>query len=249
MNQTGDFARLRDFTPARVALGRAGCSLPTRHLLDFQLAHARARDAVHAELDPQALALELQPMVGECLLARSAAPDRSSYLRRPDLGRRLNDDSRGSLASRAGQFDAAFVVADGLSALAIERHAPPLLQAILDLLDRRDWSLAPLVIAQQSRVALGDDIALCLGACLSVVLIGERPGLSSPDSLGIYLTWNPQPGLTDASRNCISNIRTEGLSYPAAAQTLVFLMTESRRRKLSGVDLKAAAPRLHLPLA
>jgi len=244
MNQAGDLARLRDFTPARVALGRAGHSLPTRDLLDFQLAHARARDAVHAQLRPQALALELHPIVGECLLAQSAAADRSTYLRRPDLGRRLSDDSRRLLTSRAGQFDAAFVIADGLSALAVERHAPPMLEAILVLLDRCDWKLSPAVIVQQARVAIGDDIAHSLGASLSVVLIGERPGLSSPDSLSIYLTWNPHLGLTDADRNCISNIRAEGLSYSAAAQTLLFLMTESRRRKISGVALKAETPML-----
>ena len=244
MNQAGDLARLRDFTPARVALGRAGHSLPTRDLLDFQLAHARAQDAVHAQLEPQALALELRRIIGECLLAHSAAADRSIYLRRPDLGRRLSDDSRRSLTSCAGQFDAAFIIADGLSALAVERHAAPMLEAILVLLDPCDWRLSPPVIVQQARVAIADDIAHSLGASLSVVLIGERPGLSSPDSLGIYLTWNPHPGLTDADRNCISNIRTEGLSYFAAAQTLLFLMIESRRRKVSGVTLKAETPML-----
>lgn len=247
MNQVRDLASLRDFTPARVALGRAGYSLPTRDLLDFQLAHARARDAVHAQLHSQALALELRPVVGECLLAHSAAADRSTYLRRPDLGRRLSDDSRRSLISRANQFDAAFIIADGLSALALERHAPPLLEAILALLDPSDWKLSPPVIVHQARVAIGDEVAQCLGASLSVVVIGERPGLSSPDSLGIYLTWNPHPGLTDADRNCISNIRAEGLSYSAAAQTLLFLMTESRHRKLSGVALKAETPMLQQP--
>jgi ethanolamine ammonia-lyase small subunit len=238
MNQTGDLARLRDFTPARVALGRAGYSLPTRDLLDFQLAHARARDAVHAQFHAHIVALELQPIAGECLPAHSAAADRSIYLKRPDLGRRLSEDSRRSLASFAGEFDAAFIIADGLSALAVERHAPPMLQTIFALLNPCEWKLSPLVIVQQARVAIGDDIASCLGARLSVVLIGERPGLSSPDSLGIYLTWNPDHGLTDADRNCISNIRAEGLSYSAAAQTLFFLMTESRKRKISGVSLK-----------
>lgn len=244
MNSSGNLARLRDFTPARVALGRAGNSLPTRELLDFQLAHARARDAVHAQLDPQSLALEVRPIAGECLLAHSAAPDRSTYLRRPDLGRRLSEDSRHLLASRHASFDAAFIIADGLSALAIERHAAPMLQAILRSLHSLDWKLAPPVIVEQARVAIGDDASHCLGASLSVVLIGERPGLSSPDSLGIYLTWNPRPGLTDAHRNCISNIRAEGLPYSAAAQTLLFLMTESRHRKLSGVSLKQEPPLL-----
>ncbi|MBV8550548.1 MAG: ethanolamine ammonia-lyase subunit EutC [Acidobacteriaceae bacterium] len=241
------FARLRDFTSARVALGRAGDSLPTRELLEFQLAHARARDAVHAKLDTQALALDLTPVAGECLFARSAAPDRPTYLRRPDLGRRLNDDSRRLLAERKGQFDAAFVVADGLSAIAVERHAAPMIESVLNLLDPLSWKLAPVVIIEQGRVAIGDEVAECLGSSLSVVFIGERPGLSSPDSLGIYLTWSPRPGLTDADRNCISNIRAEGLSYVAAAQRLLFLMTEARYRKLSGVGLKEDARTLTQP--
>jgi ethanolamine ammonia-lyase small subunit len=242
MNSSLNLARLRDFTPARVALGRAGHSLPTRELLELQLAHARARDAVHAKLDPHALALDLKPVCGECLLARSAAPDRFTYLRRPDLGRRLSEDSRRLLAARKGDFDAAFLIADGLSALAIERHARPMLETILGMLDARDWKLAPAVIVQQGRVAIGDDAGCCLGAALSVVFIGERPGLSSPDSLGIYLTWNPRPGLTDANRNCISNIRAEGLSYEAAARLLAFLMTESRRRKVSGIEINLNPP-------
>jgi ethanolamine ammonia-lyase small subunit len=136
------------------------------------------------------------------------------------------------------QHDVAFIIADGLSALAIQRHAPNLLEATFRLLDPADWNVAPIVVVDQGRVAIGDEIGECLGAALAVVLIGERPGLSSADSLGVYLTWNPYQGLTDADRNCISNIREEGLSYPAAAGKLLFLMTESRRRKLSGVHLK-----------
>jgi ethanolamine ammonia-lyase small subunit len=244
MTPSRDLSRLRDFTTARVALGRVGASLPTRELLEFQLAHARARDALCALLDPHALALQIQPFAGECLVAHSAARDRADYLRRPDLGRRLDDESSIRLADRKGEFDAAFVVADGLSALAVERHAAPMLETMLPLLDPRDWKLAPVTIVKQGRVAVADDVAHCLGATLAVILIGERPGLSSPDSLGIYLTWNARPGLTDADRNCISNIRAEGLSYSAAAHTLRFLMTESRRRKISGVGLKAEAPLL-----
>jgi ethanolamine ammonia-lyase small subunit len=221
-----------------VALGRAGNSLPTRELLEFQWAHARARDAVHAKLDVQALALELNPIAGECLLVRSAAPDRSAYLRRPDLGRCLSADSHCLLTQRRGTFDAVFILADGLSALAVQRHATHLLQSILNLLDPSQWKLAPVVLVEQGRVAIGDEIADCLGSSLSVVLIGERPGLSSPDSLGVYLTWNPRPGLTDANRNCISNVRTEGLSYEAAAHILLWLMNASRQRGLSGVGLK-----------
>jgi ethanolamine ammonia-lyase small subunit len=244
MTPSRDLSRLRDFTPARVALGRAGASLPTRELLEFQLAHARARDAVWAELDPHALALQIQPIAGECLVAHSAALNRAAYLRRPDLGRRLDDASSSLLAARKGEFDAGFAIADGLSAVAVERHAAPMLQTILPLLDPRDWKLAPVTIVKQGRVAVGDDVAHCLGAVLTIILIGERPGLSSPDSLGIYLTWNARPGLTDADRNCISNIRAEGLSYSAGAHTLRFLMTEARRRKISGVALKAEAPLL-----
>jgi ethanolamine ammonia-lyase small subunit len=233
-----NWAQLRAFTSARIALGRAGNSLPTHELLEFKLAHARARDAVHAKLDVQALALELKPVGGECLIARSAAPDRPSYLRRPDLGRRLSADSHRSLTERKGQFDAAFIIVDGLSAFAAQRHAARMLQSILNLLDPARWSLAPVVLIEQGRVAIGDEVGDCLGSSLSVVFIGERPGLSSPDSLGIYLTWNPHPDLTDANRNCISNIRTEGLSYEAAAHTLLFLMNESRHRKVSGIGLK-----------
>jgi ethanolamine ammonia-lyase small subunit len=231
-----NFARLRNFTPARVGLGRAGSSLPTRELLAFQLAHAHARDAVHARLDSQALALELSPR--NCLTAYSAAPDRSTYLRRPDLGRRLSEESGRVLSTQRGEFDAAFVIADGLSALAIERHGARMLRSILNRLDDLQWKLAPIVIVEQGRVAIGDEIAECLGASLVVVLIGERPGLSSADSLGIYLTWNPRPGVTDADRNCISNIWTEGLTYDAAAYRLLFLMTEARYRKLSGIGLR-----------
>ena len=151
-------AQLRTFTPARVALGRAGSSLPTRELLEFQLAHARARDAVHAKLDAQALALELQDIVGECLLLRSAAPDRPTYLRRPDLGRCLDTKSHAVLTEKKGQFDAAFIIVDGLSALAVQRHAPQMLQSILNLLDLTVWKLAPVVLIEQGRVAIGDEV-------------------------------------------------------------------------------------------
>jgi len=228
--------RLRDFTPARVDLGRAGHSLPTRELLEFQLAHARARDAVHTALDVRLIAAELKNV--PFIALASEARDRATYLRRPDLGRRLNADSRGRLTALASDFEAAFVLADGLSALAVHRHAVPLLEHVLPQLD---WRIAPVAIVEQGRVAIGDEIGEVLGASLVVVLIGERPGLSSPDSLGVYLTWKPRIGLTDAERNCISNIRAEGLSYAAAAQKLLFLMNESRRLKLSGVGLKEDA--------
>jgi len=231
--------RLRDFTSARVGLSRTGNSLPTSELLKLQLAHARAREAVQSKLDVQLLGLELKPLV-----VRSAATDRTTYLRRPDLGRQLSDESRDLVVSRKGEYDAVFVIADGLSALAVQLHAARLIEATLALLERADWRLAPFVVVEQGRVAIGDEIGECIGAALSVVLIGERPGLSSSDSLGVYLSWNPHVGLTDADRNCISNIRSEGLSYVAAAHRLVFLMNESRRRKLSGVRLKEEANRI-----
>jgi ethanolamine ammonia-lyase small subunit len=218
---------LRSYTPARVALGRTGHSLPTCELLRFQLDHARARDAVYEPLDPASLGV---PHV----LLHSAAPDRAAYLRRPDLGRRLRDADAPLLSP--GAYDAAIVISDGLSAPAIHRHAVPLLDAVMPKL--KDWRLAPLAVVLQGRVAIGDEIAQRLAARLAVVLIGERPGLTSPDSLGIYLTWDPRPGRTDAERNCISNVRTEGLSYEAAAATLAFLMNAARSRQLSGVGLK-----------
>jgi ethanolamine ammonia-lyase small subunit len=232
---------LREYTSARVDLGRTGHSLPTSELLDFQLAHAKARDAVHLPLDVNSLALELMQKNIPCLSLSSEAPDRGTYLRRPGLGRRLNAASRDQLVTLKLDYDAAFIIADGLSALAVHRHAGPLLELILTNLD---WNIAPVTIVRQGRVAIGDEIGKLLGAKLTVILIGERPGLSSPDSLGVYLTWQPRPGRTDAERNCISNIRAEGLSYELAAHKLLFLMNESRRLKLSGVQLKERAPLL-----
>jgi ethanolamine ammonia-lyase small subunit len=229
---------LRDYTPARVDLGRSGHSLPTRELLNFQLAHAQARDAVHLPLDVNSLVVELNQKGIPSITLASAAPDRTTYLHRPDLGRQLNPESRARVAKLKSSYDAVFVIADGLSALAVHRHATPFLETILPNLD---WNIAPVAIVQQGRVAVGDEIGEILGAHLSVVLIGERPGLTSPDSLGIYLTWNPRPGRTDAERNCISNVRADGLSYTLAAHKLLFLMNESRRLKLSGVPLKEGA--------
>jgi ethanolamine ammonia-lyase small subunit len=221
---------LKQFTPARVALGRAGHGLPTAELLRFQLDHARARDAVYRELDPASLGLPH-------ILLRSAAGDRRTYLQRPDLGRKLSGDAR----LEKGDYDAAIVIADGLSAPAVHRHAVPLLQALTALLTAEDWRMAPLTVVLQARVAIGDEIGQRLGVRQVVVFIGERPGLTSPDSLGVYLTWDPRPGRTDAERNCISNVRTEGISYAAAARKLHFLMREARVRKLSGIALKEDA--------
>lgn len=238
---------LQRFTDARVALGRAGHSLPTAAHLTFQLDHAKARDAVHLAFNAQDIANDLQALSLDAFVLHSAATDRATYLQRPDLGRRLDDPSRQKLlawhAQRSPQparFDLAFVVADGLSALAVHRNAVDLIAATLKLLrtDTQAWSIAPVIIAQQARVAIGDDAGQALRANVVAVLIGERPGLSSPDSLGVYLTWAPKVGLTDASRNCISNIRSAGLAIPAAAQKLHHLLTQSRQRQITGVGLK-----------
>lgn len=231
-------AWLRQYTAARVAQNRAGDSVDTRETLEFRLAHARARDAVHAELNAASLPGELRRRGLAFQLSRSQARSREEYLRRPDLGRVLAPESRQRLGE-AGPCDAVFVLADGLSALAVERHALPLLDATLPGL--QDWTLAPVVAVIGGRVAIGDQVGETLRASLAVVLIGERPGMSAPDSLGVYLTWNPVQGRTDAERNCISNIRDGGLSYAAAAHKLLFLMKEARRRKLSGVALKEEA--------
>jgi ethanolamine ammonia-lyase small subunit len=233
-------ARLRALTPARVGLGRAGVSLETRDLLEFQRCHAQARDAVHAHLESATLAAALSELSGrETLRLHSAATDRTTYLQRPDLGRKLDEPSR-EVLSRGTQpdgFELALIVADGLSALAVERHAPPLIRELLALLP--DWKLAPICVVEQGRVAIGDEIGAALDAQIAVVLIGERPGLSSPDSLGAYITWHPQPGRTDAERNCISNIRPEGLNYAHAAAQLAVILIEARRHRLTGVALNA----------
>jgi ethanolamine ammonia-lyase small subunit len=244
------WAALRQFTDARIALGRAGVSLPTAAHLAFQLAHAQARDAVHLALDAERLAQTLdaafpgQP--SSCLTLHSAAADRSEYLQRPDLGRRLDVASRGLLKQLAAapsikterRYDLALVLVDGLSALAIEQNALPFLHSLQQKLAQENWSLAPLSIVQRGRVAIGDEVGELLGASAVVVLIGERPGLSSPDSLGLYLTWMPRVGLLDDSRNCISNVRAGGLTYQEAAFKLHYLLTQARQRQLSGVGLK-----------
>ncbi|MDO9452861.1 MAG: ethanolamine ammonia-lyase subunit EutC [Stagnimonas sp.] len=236
-SEVDPFAGLRVATRARIGLGRAGDALPTEALLDFQAAHARARDAVHGVVDFARIAEQLQPLPS--LLLRSRAPDRTSYLRRPDWGRRLHADDLPLLTAQRGDYDLALVVADGLSAAAVNAHAAPF---IVELLRRiPNWKLAPVVLAQQARVALGDEVAQTLGARLVVVLIGERPGLSIADSLGIYLTWEPHLGRADSERNCISNIHGDGLSYTQAADTLSWLMSEARARHLTGIELKVDA--------
>lgn len=260
-DRTSDpWTRLRRFTPARIGLGRVGGSVPTPALLDFELAHARARDAVHAALDTQTLARELRAIgFAEPVIVKSQARDRMEYLLRPDLGRALDEESRQRLRPASAQpqprsdaseppCDLAIVIADGLSALAPARHAIPLLHAMHadpDLAGQRP----PVIVATMARVALGDQIGELLRAQAVVVLIGERPGLSSPDSLGAYLTWAPRAGRTDAERNCISNIRPEGLPYAGAARKLLYLLWQARHLQLSGLALKDdSEPSLHILL-
>jgi ethanolamine ammonia-lyase small subunit len=236
---------LRSLTPARIALGRSGISLPTGAQLDFQFAHAQARDAVHLAFDHAALSEQLKERGRDSLVLHSAASDRNQYLQRPDLGRRLNERSVEQLRQHAqtypGGCDLAIVVADGLSALAVHRHTLPLLARFEEQAAADGWTSAPVVLVEQGRVAVADEVGQLLGARMTVMLIGERPGLSSPDSLGLYFTYAPKVGLTDAYRNCISNVRLEGLSYGMAAHRLLYLMREACRRQLSGVNLKDEA--------
>lgn len=236
---------LRRLTPARIALGRSGTSMPTRAQLEFQYAHAQARDAVHLPFDHAGLSTQLAACGHDSVLLHSAATNRDSYLQRPDLGRKLNDESAQTLRRYAqanpGGVDLVIVVADGLSALAVHRHTLPLLKRMQDQLAAEGWSVAPVILVEQGRVAVSDEIGERLGAKMVVILIGERPGLSAPDSLGLYFTYNPRVGLTDAYRNCISNVRLEGLSYGMAAHRLLYLMREACRRQLSGVNLKDEA--------
>lgn len=236
---------LRRLTPARIALGRTGTSLPTRAQLDFQFAHAQARDAVHLAFDHSEISAQLNGRGRETLALQSAAPDRHTYLQRPDLGRKLSDESAQTLRDYAsahpGGIDLVIVVADGLSALAVHRHTLPFLTRLEEQMSGDGWSMAPVVLVEHGRVAIGDEIGQLLGAKMVVMLIGERPGLSSPDSLGLYFTYAPKVGLTDAYRNCISNVRLEGLSYGMAAHRLLYLMREACRRQLSGVNLKDEA--------
>jgi ethanolamine ammonia-lyase small subunit len=231
---------LREFTAARLALGRCGHSLPTRELLAFQLAHARARDAVHQTLMESSLT-GVRGAARPMLVLRSAAPDRATYLRRPDLGRRLDPTSVDRLSEHrtaGSRWDAVVVVADGLSATAVHRNAAAVIDALIPRLE--GWRIGPCCIVHQGRVAIGDEIGEVLGAPLVVMLIGERPGLSSADSLGAYLTWAPRVGRSDAERNCVSNIRSGGLEPAIAAQQIAALMRAARDRQLTGVHLKSS---------
>lgn len=237
---------LRRLTAARVALGRVGASLPTAEVLGFALAHARARDAVHRPLEAEALAANLRDIGLESLVLASAASDRATYLRRPDLGRRLAEGEAARLPAGA---DVALVIADGLSSTAVDQQAVPFLTALLPGLRAAGLATGPAVLVRQGRVAVGDEVGAAMGARAVLVLIGERPGLSAADSLGLYLTWGPRPGRTDAERNCISNIRGGGVPPAHAAETALWLLRESLRRGLSGVNLKEGEVALSPPEA
>jgi len=231
---------LRVLTRARIALGRAGGSLPTAEVLGFSAAHAAARDAVWAELDLDRLEADLAPLELPVLRVASSAPDRVTYLRRPDLGRRLDETSaiRLTQAAPPGGCDVALVIGDGLSAVAAQAHASAVAIDLAARLLSRGIRLGPLSLVRQARVAIEDPIGAALGARAAVILLGERPGLGSPDSLGAYLVFGPRPGRTDAQRNCVSGIRPEGLPVPAAAELLGWLVGEALRRGLTGVELK-----------
>jgi ethanolamine ammonia-lyase small subunit len=231
---------LREFTSARIGLGRAGNSLPTSEVLKFGLAHAQARDAVHLPLDTDTLTAQLQAQGYDVIQTHSAAANRDIYLRRPDLGRMLDETTRENLRQQASQdpVDLLIVIGDGLSSTAIQQNTVPFLAELQPRLDVLGLTVGPLILATQSRVALGDDIAETMNARAVAILIGERPGLSSPDSMGIYLTWKPHRGIRESLRNCISNIRPEGLHYPDAAHKLSWLLAEAFRRQISGIALK-----------
>jgi len=238
------WAFLSQHTAARIAQGRTGHSLTTSALLHFQLDHARARDAVHAQLTTDTLLADLNALQPGSILLHSRAIDRQVYLKRPDLGRQLAYGSMVRLAEldKYPVVDLCIVIADGLSAFAIQQHVVHLLTTLLLLVRQQNWQVAPFCVVEQGRVAVGDEIAHAFEAELLLVLIGERPGLSSPDSLGAYLTYRPRPGTTDELRNCVSNIRPEGYPYELAAQKLLYLLTEMKTRRLSGVALKDEMP-------
>jgi ethanolamine ammonia-lyase small subunit len=236
------WADFRQLTAARIGLARTGASLATEALLDLRLCHARARDAVHAPLDEAQLCADLGAFNLPVLVVASAAKDRAQYLLRPDLGRKLADASL--VTSKVRQrFDVVFVVTEGLSARAMA-HAKPMLSAVLPALADDQWRVAPLIVVRHGRVGVGDAVAAALKADIVVVLIGERPGLSAPDSLGAYLTWRPNSRTTDADRNCISNVRPEGIVYSDAAFKLLHLLRTMRAQKISGVALKDTTDRL-----
>lgn len=237
--QPDPWSDLKEYTAARIALGRTGTAEPLQALLQFRLAHAHARDAVYAVLDQPMLLNELRSLQQASFTLQTQAASRSEYLQYPDKGRRLHATSHDELTEfNSTGYDICLVLADGLSATSINSNAIPVLKLLLPLFEKASLSVAPVCIVQEGRVAIGDECGYLLKSKLVAVLIGERPGLSSPDSLGVYFTWRPKPGLTDEARNCISNIRPEGLNYPAAADKIFYLIKESLRLQLSGVGLK-----------
>lgn len=238
---TNSWSRLRRLTDARIGLGRAGISQPTQVQLQFQLDHAKARDAIHIPLDAEQLSLVLKQQGLENIICHSQARDRTEYLQRPDLGRRLGPESSEQLKkcyAKTGNQQASIVIVDGLSSTAVQHHATSLTRTLVNALRKEQLSISPICIVQQGRVAIGDEIGELLHSELLILLVGERPGLSSPDSLGIYYTYAPRKGLNDAHRNCLSNIRPAGMSEEDATKKLMWLIRESRRRGLSGVALK-----------
>ncbi len=244
MDEDRIWSTLRAHTTARIGLERAGAALATAPLLDLRLAQARARDAVHASLDNVQLTAELAALGYPVLAVASAAGDRQTYLLRPDLGRRLATSADAALAAHGGRYDVVFVIADGLSAHAVQRHALPVLSQAMASLRPEGWTIAPLVVVRHGRVAVGDAVAAALGATSVVVLIGERPGLSASDSMGAYLTFQPRAHTSDAERNCVSNIRPQGIDYAAAGFKIVYLLRAMRAARLSGVKLKDELDRL-----
>jgi len=240
------WGKLKAFTNARIALGRTGIAAPLKEVLDFRLCHAHARDAVYSALKVDELEGSLQQFQIPVIIVNSNAKDRAVYLQRPDHGRKLNDASAKNLKNESNySTDIAIVIADGLSATAINEHAVHVVKKLIPFLKQSVLTIAPIVIAKQARVAIADEIGSILNAKLSVILIGERPGLSSPDSMGAYITYQPSPGKTDESRNCVSNIRPEGLTYDAAAEKIAKLINASLQLKLSGILLKDDLQQLH----
>ncbi len=231
---------LKKFTDARIALGRTGVSIPVKENLQFKMAHAFARDAIYTKMDMDALARGMDHLDHPYCFLHSRAENREQYLQRPDLGRMLSADGFSTMEEASGDksYDICINIADGLSATAVNLHSIALLHEILPLLKATGFSVSPVCLIEQGRVAIGDETGSYFQAKLSIILIGERPGLSSPDSLGVYITYHPQKGNTDAMRNCVSNIRPKGLSYSAAADKIVYLIKESIRLQISGVALK-----------
>ncbi|MDT3401780.1 ethanolamine ammonia-lyase subunit EutC [Mucilaginibacter terrae] len=241
-NEEGSINRrwqnLQQYTAARIALGRTGNSIPLKQSLELKLAHAHARDAIYSHMDVEGLSQAVKAYHVPVINVHSCAELREQYLQRPDLGRLLQEQSIQNLQASAGDYDICVILADGLSAEALNENAVPLLNLVLPLLKEAGYKLSPIIFAQQARVALADHVGHHLGAKFSIIFIGERPGLSAADSIGAYLTYNPKPGLTDEARNCVSNIRPQGLPFEVAAQKIFYLVQEAFRLKLTGVNLK-----------